>query len=326
MKEEKIMENNKSLNTIEIFAEEVSKAIQKSIANVTIEPKEVEKFNESYYGLLVKPEDSNVGVTLNISNVYDSFTDGNATFDEICAHLVSQTREAINHMPTFNLEGVDDYENMRTKLLMEVVSAEANKELLETVPHKLLEDMAIIYRFDATEIAGDGASIVLTNVLLDKFGVSAEQVHQDAVKFAPQNRPLEIKGMGEVLAAQMGVDDPSVLGFDYDPEDEKMFVASVAGNILGAGILAYEEFMDKAAERVGGSFYLLPSSIHEVLLVPDNGTFDLRALENMVREVNATTVDPKEKLTDSVYHYDAEKKLFELGEKYIIRHAEENIA
>ena len=209
---------------------------------------------------------------------------------------------------------------------MEVVSAEANKELLETVPHKLLEDMAIIYRFDATEIAGDGASIVLTNVLLDKFGVSAEQVHQDAVKFAPQNRPLEIKGMGEVLAAQMGVDDPSVLGFDYDPEDEKMFVASVAGNILGAGILAYEEFMDKAAERVGGSFYLLPSSIHEVLLVPDNGTFDLRALENMVREVNATTVDPKEKLTDSVYHYDAEKKLFELGEKYIIRHAEENIA
>ena len=320
------MENNKSLNTIEIFAEEVSKAIQKSIANVTIEPKEVEKFNESYYGLLVKPEDSNVGVTLNISNVYDSFTDGNATFDEICAHLVSQTREAINHMPAFNLEGVDDYENMRTKLLMEVVSAEANKELLETVPHKLLEDMAIIYRFDATEIAGDGASIVLTNVLLDKFGVSAEQVHQDAVKFAPQNRPLEIKGMGEVLAAQMGVDDPSVLGFDYDPEDEKMFVASVAGNILGAGILAYEEFMDKAAERVGGSFYLLPSSIHEVLLVPDNGTFDLRALENMVREVNATTVDPKEKLTDSVYHYDAEKKLFELGEKYIIRHAEENIA
>ena len=103
------MENNKSLNTIEIFAEEVSKAILESIENVTTEAKEVEKFNESYYGLLVKPEDSNVGVTLNISDVYHSFTDGNATFDEICAHLVSQTREAISRMPEFNLEGVDDY-------------------------------------------------------------------------------------------------------------------------------------------------------------------------------------------------------------------------
>lgn len=320
------MENNKSLTTIETFAEEVSKAIQESIENVTIEVKEVEKFNESYYGLLVKPEGSNVGVTLNISDAFTSFTVGTASFDEISAHLVSQTKEAISHMPEFNLDGIDDYENMRTKLVLEVVSAEANKELLETVPHKLLEDMAIIYRFDAREIAGDGASIVLTNELLKRFGVTAEQVHQDAVKFAPQNRPLEIKGMGEVLAAQMGVEDPSILGFDYDAEDEKLFVASVPGSVHGAAILAYEGFMDKAAERVGGSFYLLPSSIHEVLLVPDNGAFDLRALEQMVREVNATTVDPKEKLTDSVYHYDAEKKIFELGEKFIIRHAEENIA
>ncbi len=320
------MENNKSLNTIEIFAEEVSKAIQKRIANVTIEAKEVEKFNESYYGLLVKPEDSSIGITLNISDVYEAFKDEDVTFDEIVDHFVSLTRESLDRTPEFNLEGIDDYENMRTKLIMEVVSAEANKELLETVPHKLLEDMAIIYRFDASSIAGEGASIVLTNVLLDKFGVSAEQVHQDAVKFAPQNRPLEIKGMGEVLAAQMGVDDPSVLGFDYDPEDEKMFVASVAGNVHGAGILAYQEFMDKAVERVGGSFYILPSSIHELLLIPDSGEFDLKILEQMVREVNATTVDPKDKLTDSVYHYDDKNKLFELGLKFITRHAEENIA
>ena len=99
-------------------------------------------------------------------------------------------------------------------------------------------------------------------------------------------------------------------------------VASVEGNVHGAGVLAYENFMEKASERVGGeSFFILPSSIHELLIVPDNGIMDLRHLESMVREVNATTVDPSEKLTDNVYHYDAKEKVFELGEKYVGRQA-----
>lgn len=67
--------------------------------------------------------------------------------------------------------------------------------------------------------------------------------------------------------------------------------------------------MDQAAERVGGDFFILPSSIHEVLIVPDNGQMGLRDLEDMVKEVNATQVAPEDKLTDSVYHYDSKKSV-----------------
>ena len=74
--------------------------------------------------------------------------------------------------------------------------------------------------------------------------------------------------------------------------------------------------MDQAAERVGGDFYILPSSIHEVLLVKDDGKFGIDYLEDMVKEVNATQVAPEDLLTDSVYHYDAKGKVFELAEKY----------
>ena len=87
----------------------------------------------------------------------------------------------------------------------------------------------------------------------------------------------------------------------------------VEGNVHGAGVLAYEDFMDKASERVGGqSFFILPSSIHELLIIPDNGNFDLKSLENMVKEVNATTVDPADQLTDNVYHYDARDKVWDI--------------
>ena len=80
--------------------------------------------------------------------------------------------------------------------------------------------------------------------------------------------------------------------------------------------------MDKAAEKAGGDFYILPSSIHEILIIPDNGKMGLKDLENMVKEVNATQVSPADKLTDNVYHYDSQAKIFELGEKFVERQSE----
>ena len=133
-------------------------------------------------------------------------------------------------------------------------------------------------------------------------------------------RPAQITGMSEVIAEMMGREEAEMMGIvPVDPKDEQMFVATVSDKVMGAGVLAYQDFMDQAADRIGGSFYILPSSRHEVLLVPDNGQMSLSDLESMVREVNATQVAPEDKLTDSVYHYDAEAKVFELGEKFVNR-------
>lgn len=137
---------------------------------------------------------------------------------------------------------------------------------------------------------------------------------------APQIKPAEIKGMSEVMAEMMGIEQAEMMGLvPMDPKDEQMFVATVPDKVHGAGVLAYQNFMDQAAERVGGDFFILPSSIHEVLIVPDNGKMDLKDLESMVKEVNATQVAPADKLTDSVYHYDSQAKIFELGEKFVER-------
>ena len=236
--------------------------------------------------------------------------------------MVNRTVEALLNAPVIS-EGINDIQNydvMKNKLVMEVVSAETNAELLATVPHKDIEDMAVVYRFDVKDIVGEGATVIVTNKMLDNYGITPEQLHADAVKNAPEIRPIVIQGMAEVLAKQMGVEDMEMLGLNIPPEQEQIFVASVPDNIHGAGILAYEDFMDKASERVGNqSFFILPSSIHELLIVPDNGMMDLHSLEQMVREVNATTVDPSEKLTDNVYHYDAKDKIFELGGKFVER-------
>lgn len=83
-----------------------------------------------------------------------------------------------------------------------------------------------------------------------------------------------------IICLMMGVEQAEMMGlFPVAPEDEKIYVATVPDKVHGAGVLAYQNFMDQAAERAGGDFFILPSSIHEVLIVPDNGEMGLKDLE-----------------------------------------------
>ena len=244
--------------------------------------------------------------------------------DEVVDKAVDVINNGINQRPEFDINSLSDYSQMKEKLAMEVVSTDANAELLSRVPHKEIEDMSIVYRFVLESNEDGRASILVTDQLLESMGVSPEQLHADALRTAPELKPVVIKGMSEVMAEMMGMsaEDLAMMGMPTDPADEQMYVATVPDKIHGAGVIAYQNFMDQAAERAGGDFFILPSSIHELLIVPDNGQMSLRDLEAMVREVNATQVAPEDKLTDNVYHYDAQAKVFELGEKFEDRKAE----
>lgn len=160
---------------------------------------------------------------------------------------------------------------------MEVVGTETNASLLSTVPLKEMEDLSIVYRFVMENNEDSRASILVTNHMIDVMGATPEQLHTDALENAPQLKPAVITGMNQVMVEMMGAEQAEMMGIPLDA-DEQMFVATVPDKIHGAGVMAYEDFMDQAAERVGGSFYILPSSLHEILLVPDNGQMGLQEL------------------------------------------------
>ena len=309
-------------NFKEQFVNDVKEKLYEQGTEVDISVNTVNKLNESYEALTIKPVDAEVGVNIPIDKFYGAINNG-ASYDEVVDRAVKTYTDGIENKPDFDIAALSDYNQMKDKLAMEVVSAETNKELLETVPHKDMEDMAVVYRFVISSGEEGRASVLITNKMLENYGVTPEQLHADALENAPQLKPMEIKGMSEVIAEMMGVEQAELMGiYPVAPEDEQIFVASVPDKVHGAGVLAYQDFMDKAAERAGGDFFILPSSIHEILIVPDNGKMDLKSLESMVREVNATQVAPSDKLTDNVYHYDSQAKIFELGEKFVERQAE----
>ena len=306
----------------EEFKKEFVEALKENLSergnDVDVKVSTVEKMNQSYEAITITPEGSNIGMNMNLEVFAEAYESG-VPFDEIVEQVTNKVEAHLADMPTFDVQSLTDYEQMKDKLAMEVVAADRNADLLAKVPHQEMEDMAVVYRFVMESDENGRASILVSNDLLDKMGVTPEQLHADALENAPELRPAVIKGMSEVMMDMMGEDAHEMFGIDEFPQDEMMYVATVPDKISGAGVIAYQEFMDQAAEKLGGDFYILPSSIHEVLLVKDDGAVNFNDLKSMVEDVNATQVAPEEKLTDSVYHYDSKEHIFELAEKFEAR-------
>ena len=301
----------------ERFKEDLKKSLEELGIHAELSEHHVEKLNQSYDALSVTPERSRIGVNANLDTIYQSYEDG-VDYNDVVNRAATAIEAGIKSTPDIDVAEITNYEVMKDKLAMEVVSADRNADMLENVPHENMEDMAVVYRLILGQDSDGRSSILVTNDLMEQFGVTHEQLHEDAMVNAPEIRPSEIKGMSEVMMDMMG---PGMIP-EIAPEDEQMFVASVSDNIHGAGVIAYPNFFEDAAEKLGGDYYVLPSSIHEVLLVRDNGEMTAKDLEAMVREVNATQVAPEEQLTDHVYHYDSKEHVFEMADKFEERQAE----
>lgn len=124
------------------IADDVKKTIEdRTGKSVTVEPRTVEKMNETYEGLTVKPDDGEIGVNLNLDSLYQEYNSG-TSYDSIVTKAAVIATEALENRPDFDIESFKDYDKMKSTLAIEIVSAERNRSTLEAVPHKEIEDMA----------------------------------------------------------------------------------------------------------------------------------------------------------------------------------------
>lgn len=217
---------------------------------------------------------------------------------------------------------LQDYDWAKDRLTVNVIPMDRNEEMLKGVPHEQMADMAIVYRIDVDPTNETRGTVLIDNTVMEQLGVTPDQLHHDALENAEKVRPPQISTMGEMLGSMMG----GIMDFTPDDPINQILVATTRDSFHGAGVIAYPDFMDKAAEKVGGDFYLLPSSIHEVILVPDRDDLNARQLGEMVRSVNAAEVRPEEQLSDGAYHYDSQEHIFEKAESFEERQAAKSAA
>lgn len=179
----------------------------------------VEKLNASYDALSVTPEGSRIGVNANLSAICEAIDDGQS-YSEVVARAADSIIAGIENTPEINVEDLTNYDEMKSKLAMEVVSADRNAEMLENVPHEQMEDMAVVYRLILDQDSEERSSVLVTNDLMEQFGITHEQLHDDAMVNAPEIRPSEIRGRSVVMTEMMG---PGMIP-EIDPADEQLSI------------------------------------------------------------------------------------------------------
>ena len=280
-----------------------------------VKVKDVEKANGmSYRGIEVSDQQVRMGVTINMDKHYKMYLGGKSV-DEIADLVQQQVADAFERRPDVDMSRLKDYESLCSNVMMEAVSREKNAEYLQNIPHFDMADLSIIYRLNVGRDRNHDIGVVtVDNQLLSSMGISQDQFQKDVFEKAFAGEPPILKPLAEVM-------DLNFMGDDSEPEGG-LFLATNREALYGASVIAIPGFLDQAAEKLGGSFYILPSSVHEVLFLRNVEEVDVRELESMVQEINAAIVSPEEQLSDRVYHYDAQEKVFELASDYEQRIAE----
>lgn len=174
------------------------------------------------------------------------------------------------------------------------------------------------------------------SIMLKRYGISEEQLHADAMESSPKIMPLHVDAMKKVIKQIIGGDNKPLIqdkGFkameevisEGLKEDEPMFVITNQQTMDGASAIFYPEVMKQLGECFQGDFFILPSSIHETIVLPDKGDFDYLSLKSIVQEINNNQVLEEEQLTNDVYHYDVKERVFERADKFEKRQKEVQI-
>ena len=307
----------------------IKRFLPEAYENAEVSVMDYQKLNTTYKGLMVKKEDETITPTINMDQLYKAYQNQpGVTMESVCRRIADVVMEAPIQV---NLKSIMDYDIAKDNLFIRVSSAETNKEVLENAPHQLKEDLAITYHVAVGKDQDGLSSMFIKNDLLEQYGISAEQLHEDAMKSSPHVMIPEVSSIGALIdemyqknILMLTPDEREMLQETLQESSEMptFFVVTNTERIDGAGVIFYPEFMDNMGELLGNDFFILPSSIHQMLVFPDDGQVDAEMLRDMVKEVNATQVAPAERLTNDVYHFDTKDHVFEKADRFTERQKE----
>lgn len=297
-------------------AEKIKSYLPSRFSDAEVGLKVVTKNNGTQLtGLTIKTVDSNIAPTLYLERFFEDYENGKELVKIL--NEIADARVATDVEGDFDTKFLMNFEESRNRIVPRLVSQEMNKALLESRPHKVIADLAVTYHVMVNNLVDGAASVAVTNEIMDRWGVTVDELHEVAVENIPVLQSSTFQSMSDVLFESMGRD--LLRQYDGDeerareafrefmPVDTDMYVLSTVHKMYGAAALLDKNMMSHIYEKFDGKFFIIPSSTHEVLIVSD--MFDKNNLATMIREVNDTQVELEDQLSDHAYTYDLKKGL-----------------
>lgn len=280
----------------ETFVESIVETLQERMGDVyEIRVIQVTKNNgvELTGVAMIRQEDS-VFPTIYLEGLYEELLRGE-TIDSLADRIINCHEEQSMALD-LDMDFFHDYNSVRNRIFYKLVSFAENKKFLADAPHLRWNDLAIVFYYGLEEDVLAGASITINRQHMLMWKQDAESLYRTAVRNTKREMPELLVSIRELVEDVTGI---TVQGED----DLPMYVLTNREKRFGASAMLYSGQMQELAEQFGCDLLILPSSVHEVLLLPDDHCQEYSFYRQMVSEVNKTQVEPEEVLSYGLYRY-----------------------
>lgn len=259
--------------------------------------------NMKRVGITFQRLGENTASTVYLEDFYQHYMSGKS-FEDICMEIVDSYKHCMEKgLDTSFLDGFK-LENVKDKITMRMVNYKDNRMFLREVPHKLVDDLAVYYVITMHTDRESIATMLVRNEHLDELGISCNELHEIAYKNTREIYPPELRSMREKMKE---LKEDIVFPKRKSPSDELYVLTNEFGQ-YGAVNILYPDIAEKAREIIGGDYYIIPSSVHECLLISKDCGHSAKNIGEMIRDINMAQVEREEWLSDHAYDMDFDKK------------------
>jgi len=279
-------------------------------ADCELELRKVPKVNMCLTGVVIKPKGkkgSYCSPTFYLERMYDQYKNCDS-FEKVMANQAIYLEESLKYLPDDILK--IDISSMKDKIIFQVVNTNENKEMIDLCPHRKFLDLTIVYRviikIDDTGVSG----FLITNDIAEAEELTEKVLYQLAKKNTKKLFPFKSERIEETMGRLMrrwGADDreieESFPDIDNIPANERVYVLSNEYEFFGANALLYKDVIGKVVKNIGTDCYILPSSVHDLVILSTDAFKESGKLINLVKETNNDHVRVSERLSNSIYRY-----------------------
>lgn len=284
------------------FKETLMSLLQKKTGGKrTVTVQQVEKNNGVMLeAVIIMGKEDCVVPTFYLQEFYEEYKKG-MEIEEIVRQILQIEREH-RQDTDFSLDSFENYSLARTKIYYKLINYQMNRRMLKNVPHIRYLDLAVVFYYRMEGGNFHGSTILIHNCNLESWGIDSRRLMEDAAMNTSRKLPYTFQGMEALIEELTGEETRKYC------EEELMYVLTNEEKQFGAAVLLYPHVLNHIAKILKKNFYVLPSSVHECILVPDQGQYSRLELMKMVKEVNESQVEDEEILSYEVYYYDRKKE------------------
>lgn len=253
--------------------------------------------------LTILQKGENMAPAIYLNHYYSQYQRGVA-FDRIIEQMLAYYYESTRG--TFDLSCFSQFDEIKEHIVCKLVNYAQNQYILQQVPYRRFLDLAVVYYYRVDDPVIGKGSILIQNSHMKMWNIALEEMHTLAEENTKRLLPYRLMGIEEMIA-QLVKEDVQYCSSEYAP----LYVLTNTEQYFGAVNMIFDPVLEEIREKLQCDYYLLPSSIHECMILPANDSQSPEELHWMVKMVNRECVEETEILGESVYKYEMESRKLE---------------